>query len=93
MKSEATNLEAAISNVVNTFRSPQPCDVSKFKEKSGVESCLLCDDVIKGSVTFGTSTISSSDCVCPKEFFMNGKKTECLRGEKVCCCCRLRHDF
>jgi len=44
-----------------------------------VESCSLCNDVVKGSVTFDTSSTSAKDCVCPEEYFMNGQKTECLR--------------
>ena len=52
-------------------KSCEVCESGRFKDWYGIESCKLCETVIKDSVTRWSESVSVAACVCPRKTFLS----------------------
>ena len=57
--------------------SCEVCEIGRFKDFDGIDSCKLCDKMIKGSTTRKDNSISVHDCICPKGTFLSANGIIC----------------
>jgi hypothetical protein len=55
------------------------CEVGKFKDLFGIETCTLCNAVISGSTTRGNSATTETECVCPENTYLSLDGKECVK--------------
>lgn len=52
------------------------CDFGKYKDKHGINSCSLCNEIVTGSTTMTVGSVSKTSCVCPAgEYMRNSEKS------------------
>ena len=52
------------------------CEKAKFKLTPGVESCALCEDLLKGAITEAEGSTTNSSCLCPAGTYDNLKEED-----------------
>ena len=57
------------------------CEVGKYNEKEGSDTCSYCDLIVKGSSTKSNGT-STADCVCEVTFYLSVETGNCVAVEE-----------
>ena len=58
-------------------KSCEVCEIGRFKDWDGIDSCTLCEKKIKGSTTRNENSTTVDDCVCPKGTFLAADRLLC----------------